>query len=279
MDTMILRPLEPEPATSAEFRAAWPAIQGIQKQKYESCWLITQPSHAALAGVLAAALQGLHVPKPDAKLTQAIALHDAGWGMADAQIIQMSRADSRYRPGSFLETSVPEFLSAWSKSIAAGQAVSPMGGYIVSRHFCRLAENLSASAVSNKEDRQKLESFLGNEDRRQKKLAAQQSLGLPDLELFTDLLQFCDLLSLYMCCGTQENVIFPEYFGTQMRITSGPEGIALDPPWISPGSKFSFAALLHPLRKDLQGREIEVQIIERPTTRSPDDPIARSPDS
>jgi hypothetical protein len=258
---MILRPLDPKPATSTEFRAAWPAIQGIQKQKYESCWLITQPSHAALAGALAAALQGLHVPKPDAKLTQAIALHDAGWGMADAQIIQMSRADSRYTPGSFLETSVPEFLSAWSKSIAAGQAVSPMGGYIVSRHFCRLAENLSASAASNKEDRQKLESFLSNEDRRQKKLAAQQSLGLQDLELFTDLLQFCDLLSLYMCCGAQENVIFPEYFGAMMRITNRPEGIELDPPWISPGSKFSFAALLHPLRKDLQGREIEVQII------------------
>jgi hypothetical protein len=216
-----------------------------------------------LAGDLAAALSIPQLPQPDAKLIQAIALHDAGWGMADAQIIQMSRADSRYRPGSFLETSVLEFLSAWSKSVAAGQAVSPVGGYIVSRHFCRLAENLLASADKDKEDRQRLESFLSNEGRRQKRLAAQKSLAPQELELFTDLLQFCDLLSLYICAGAQENVIFPEYFGARikMRITNGPEGMALDPPWISPGSKFAFAALLHPLREDVQGKEIEVQII------------------
>src|SRR5205807_8649571 len=109
---MILRPLDPKPAASSEFVAAWPVVQSIQKQKYESCWLITQPSHAALAGALAGALSSSQIPKPDAKLVQAIALHDAGWGMPDAQIIQMSRADRRYKPSSFLETSVPEFLSA-----------------------------------------------------------------------------------------------------------------------------------------------------------------------
>src|SRR5437016_2280990 len=255
---MVIRPAEPLPAASDGFVAAWPVIQGIQKQKYESCWLITQPSHAALAGALAAALVGPQLPQPDAKLIQAISLHDAGWGMADAQIIQMSRADRRYRPNSFLETSVPEFLSAWSKSIAAGQTVSPAGGYIVSRHFCRLAQNMLAS--SGKEDREKLESFLGNEERRQKKLVILQSLGRQDLELFTDLLQFCDLLSLYICCGAQENVIFPDYFGAKMRITNRPEGLVLDPPWISLG-KFSFAALLHPMTKEVQGKEIEVQIL------------------
>jgi hypothetical protein len=130
----------------------------------------------------------------------------------------------------------------------------------VSRHFCRLAENLLASAGSNKEGRQRLESFLSHEGRRQKKLATQESPGPEELELFTDLLQFCDLLSLYICSGAQENVIFPEYFGAKMRIKNGPGGIALDPPWISPGSRFAFAALLHPLRKDVQGKEIEVRI-------------------
>ena len=245
---MVLRPVDSVPAASKEFLSAWPVIQGIQKQKHESCWLITQPSHAALAGELAAALSGGQILKPDAKLIQAIALHDAVWGMADR----------RCRPGSFLETSVPEFLSAWSKSISAGQTVSPAGGYIVSRHFCRLAQNLLAS--SGKEDREKLESFLGNEERRQQKLVILQSLGRQDLELLTDLLQFCDLLSLYICCGAQENVIFPDYFGAKMRITNQPEGLVLDPPWI-PSGKFSFAALLHPLTKEVQGKEIEVQIL------------------
>src|SRR5436305_7867840 len=255
---MVIRPAEPLPAASDEFVAAWPVIQGLQKQKYESCWLITQPSHAALAGALAAALVGAQLPRPDAKLIQAISLHDAGWGMPDAQIIQMSRADRRYKPASFLETSMPEFLSAWSKSISAVQAVSPAGGYIVSRHFYRLAQNMLASC--NQQDREKLESFLGNEERRQKKLTLLQPLGHQDLELFTDLLQFCDLLSLYICSGAQENVIFPEYFGTQLRIINRPDGLELDPPWISP-SKFSFAALLHPMTKEVQGKEIEIQIL------------------
>jgi hypothetical protein len=258
---MIIRPLDPEPATSTEFLPAWPVVQRIQKQKYESCWLITQPSHAALAGALAAALSGPQLPQPDARLIQAIALHDAGWGMPDAQIIQMSRADSRYRPESFLETSVPEFLSAWTKSIEVGQSVSPAGGYIVSRHFYRLAETGLASGAAAKEDRHRVESFLKSEDRRQKKLSSSQSLGLPELERLTDFLQFCDLLSLYICCGAQQNVVFPEYFGSQLRITNGPEGLNLDPAWIASGTRFSFAALRHPLKKDVHGKEIEVQII------------------
>jgi Protein of unknown function (DUF3891) len=258
---MIIRSLGPEPATSTEFLAAWPVVQRIQKQKYESCWLITQPSHAALAGALAAALSGPQIPSLDANLVQAIALHDAGWGMPDAQIIQMSRADSRYRPGSFLETSVPEFLSAWSKSIEMAKSVSPAGGYIVSRHFCRLAESWLATGSAGKEDRQRLESFLSSEDRRKKKLASQQPVGLPELERLTDLLQFCDLLSLYICCGAQENVILPACFGIQMRITNESAGMRLNPPWIASGARFSFAALLHPFRKNLAGKEIEVQIL------------------
>lgn len=256
---MVIRPVDP-PSAGNEFVAAWPVVQGIQKQKYESCWLITQPSHAALAAALASALITPQIPKPDAKLIQAIALHDAGWGMTDAQIIQMSRADRRYRPSSFLETSVPEFLSAWSKSISAAQAVSPAGGYVVSRHFFRLGQNMLDSGSYNNADREKLESFLGNEERRQKKLTLLQPLRSQELEQFTDLLQFCDLLSLYVCCGAQQNVILPDYFGIQVRITNRPEGLNLDPRWIAPG-KFSFAALLHPLTKEIQGKEIEVQIV------------------
>ena len=128
----------------------------------------------------------------------------------------------------------------------------------MSRHFYRLAQNMLASC--NRQDREKLESFLSNEERRQKKLTLLQPLGHQDLELLTDLLQFCDLLSLYICSGAQENVIFPEYFSTQLRIINRPDGLELDPQWISPG-KFSFAALLHPMTKEVQGKKIEVQFL------------------
>src|SRR5436305_3808768 len=110
---MILRPLEPAPATTEEFLPAWPVVERLQKQKYESCWLVTQPSHAALSGELAAHFCGQQLPAPELQLVRAIALHDAGWRMTDAQAIQQSRARAPLQPESFIAMSVPHFLAAW----------------------------------------------------------------------------------------------------------------------------------------------------------------------
>src|SRR5947209_7398202 len=129
---MILRPLEPAPAGTEEFLPAWPVVERLQKQKYESCCLVTQPSHAALSGELASRFCGQQLPAPDQQLIRAIALHDAGWGMTDAQAIQQSRAQEAIQPESFIVMSVPRFLAAWQKSIETAQSVSPAGGYIVS---------------------------------------------------------------------------------------------------------------------------------------------------
>ena len=254
---MILRPLEPAPATTENFVAAWTAVERLQKQKYESCWLITQPSHAALSGELAAQFSSPHVPKPDSQLIRAIALHDAGWGMPDAQTIQQSRAKARLQPESFISMPVAGFLAAWQKSIETAQAVSPAGGYIVSRHFQRLAEHRVGSVEDSTRDRQKLQVFLAGEARRQKTLSAGQAAE--PLELWTDLLQFCDLLSLYMCCGARENVILPEYFGVEVRLVNQDDGLKLDPAVIQ-SSEFSVAALRHPAIKGSSGREIKVKI-------------------
>jgi hypothetical protein len=217
---MILRPLQSAAPPSGNYVPAWDAVVRLQRQSYESCWMITQPSHAALAGELAANLDGPGFPPRDQNLLRAIALHDAGWGMPDAQAIMHSRSLPRRPPQSFLATSISEFLEAWTKSIETGESVSPAGGYVVSRHFWRLA-GPRTHTEERKSDRQKLESFLKHEEQRQKRLVARQSLAVQQLEDLTDLLQFCDLLSLYFCSGTRENVIFPEYFGVQLRATYG----------------------------------------------------------
>ena len=87
---MILRPLEPEatnPPNSDAFVPAWPVVERLQKRHYESCWMITQPSHAALAGQLAGSLASQagnpELPQLSPDLIRAIAMHDAGWGMPD----------------------------------------------------------------------------------------------------------------------------------------------------------------------------------------------------
>ena len=255
---MILRPLEPAPASTEEFLPAWPVIERLQKQKYESCWLVTQPSHAALSGELAARFCGQQVPAPDPQLIRAIALHDAGWGMTDAQAIQQSRARNTMQPESFIVMPVPHFLAAWQKSIETAQSVSPAGGYIVSRHFYRLAEHRIHSADDTQQDRRKLETFGSSESQRQKKLST--GISTDHLELWTDLLQFCDLLSLYICCGTRENVIFPKYFGVEVRVENKSEILKLEPAVIQP-SELSVAALRHPPVKGQSGQEIMVRMV------------------
>lgn len=256
---MILRPLEPRALVQEKFLSAWDAVQAIQLAPCEGCWMITQPSHAALAADLAAALKSPQFPVPEERIVRSIALHDAGWGVPDAQAIMRSRSVQQHRPQSFLVAHATQFLEAWKTSIETAEKVSPAGGFIVSRHFWRLAEH-RVSSQEGRPDRQKLESFLRTEDRRQKKLAAKQSLSDEDLERLTDLLQFCDLLSLYFCCGSRQNVVFPEYFGVALQIKTQGEAYSLDPPLIKKGSAFTVAALRHPATKTESGKEIEIKI-------------------
>jgi uncharacterized protein DUF3891 len=254
---MILRPLETVAPSTNDFASAWEVVQRTQSQKYKECWLITQPSHAVLAGELAAKVSSPQLPKLDDNLLRAIAMHDAGWGVPDAQAINRSRSAQGHRPESFIEVPAAQFLEAWEESIAAAQSVAPAGGYIVSRHFCRIAESRAQSG----NDIKQVQHFLDRESQRQKKLLSKQSCETKELELLTDLLQFCDLLSLYICCGAQEKVVFPEYFGGSARLTPKETGLKLDPPLIVAGSQFSVAALRHPATKEVSNQQIAVKIV------------------
>ena len=257
---MILRPLELTSKANDDFVPAWKAVEKIQKHKHESCWLITQPSHAALSGEIAANLIGPRVPASDSQIVRAIALHDAGWGIPDAQAITLSRSAQRNRPKSFIELPPAEFLRAWEKSIEVAESVSPAGGYIVSRHFLRLAEHRTANVQDSGADRKKLKRFLDQEGDRQKKLSSKQKRPAEELESMTDLLQFCDLLSLYICSGAQEPAEFPEYFGVKARLTVEQEGYTLEPALVKAGSEFTVAALRYPASKEQSSKELRVVI-------------------
>ncbi|MBZ5526189.1 MAG: DUF3891 family protein, partial [Acidobacteriia bacterium] len=235
---MILRPLQPAPRGSEEYLAAWPVVERIEKQKYDSCWLITQPSHAALAAELAARLSAPQFPKPDPQMIQAIALHDAGWGVPDAHSVQKSRSSGRYHPESFLDMPASQLVSIWQDSIDTAKSASAAGGYAVSRHFDRIARQRIATGSDSPQERRKLESFVSAETQRQKKLAAKQPLSIEELERLADLLQFVDLLSLYFCSGASENVIFPEYFGLRVQILNKPEGFRFTPQIFEQGTQW-----------------------------------------
>ncbi|HXA83894.1 MAG TPA: DUF3891 family protein [Candidatus Dormibacteraeota bacterium] len=255
---MILRPFDPISATSTEFLPAWSVVEQSQRPIADGCWMITQPSHAALAGEFAARMTGVDLPNLDAPVIRAIALHDAGWGTPDAQAIMQSRSVNQGRPKSFIACGVAEFVNAWEKSIDIAASASAAGGYIVSRHFERIAK-VNASKISEG-DRQIAESFLQKEAARQAQLAARQEHTPKELEALTDVLQFCDLLSLYVCCGARQNVEFPEYFGIKARLTVEAHSYRVDPILIEPGTEFVVAALRHPATKEASGQEIKIRI-------------------
>lgn len=255
---MILRPLDPIPATSADFLPAWSVVEQSQRQITGDCWMITQPSHAALSGEFAARMAGVNLPNLDAAVIRGIALHDAGWGMPDAQAIMQSRSVGQGAPKPFVACGVGEFINAWEKSIDVAASASATGGYMVSRHFERIAK--VNSPKSSQGDSQTVENFLQNEAARQARLAAKQEHTPEELEALTDVLQFCDLLSLYVCCGAQQSVEFPEYFGIKARLTVEADSYRLDPILIEPGTQFVVAALRHPATKEASGKQIEIRI-------------------
>jgi hypothetical protein len=257
---MILRPLEPPAPARAEFLPAWTVVERLQRSPYQACWMITQPSHAALAGELAGRIISPLAPKLDAGLVRAIALHDAGWGIPDAQAIMQSRSVREGCPRSFIDCDATQFVDAWEKSIDVAESAGPAGGYVVSRHFCRIAQHRVAHGDDNQADRNQLRRFLENEARRQKQLAARQNRGPQELESITDVLQFCDLLSLYVCAGARDNAEFPQWFGVKLLLTSESEGYRLDPQVIEPGTRLAVAALRHPATNEVSGKQIEVVI-------------------
>ncbi|HYN14510.1 MAG TPA: DUF3891 family protein [Terriglobales bacterium] len=186
----------------------WDAILPTQKASAPEYWLITQPDHAALSGDIAAALGPPLLPQLSPEVIQGIASHDDGWTPFDAQ---MPVADGR--PLSFLDFLPKEFLRAWSGSIEHAEKLAPIAGAMVSGHFSQLARNRLESGIDGAEDRGLLLDFLEGEQTRQRRLLGSHSRE--EFEFLTDVLQFCDVLSLYLCCGAVQDVEFRQGFGAK----------------------------------------------------------------
>ncbi len=232
---MVLHPLLSEPASSADgadVGPAWPAIERAQKTLAGQYWLVAQPDHAALAGALAAHFVSPDFPAIDPLVARAIEVHDAGWAVFDdeARLAAAPRLDSRGKPLSFIEIDPPDFLRAWTASIDRAEAVCPAGGYIVSRHFCILGSGRRRSGMDTAEDCARLDGFLQHESRRQARLRAAAGADAASWEDQLLVLQFCDVLSLYLCSGLSCAVEFPQPFARgKIRIRRQNQAFLLQP--------------------------------------------------
>jgi Protein of unknown function (DUF3891) len=199
---MVLFPISRSPEVPADgIVSAWEAIERKQREPAEDWWLVAQPDHAMIAGTLARKIDSPLFPPLDEDVIQAIALHDDGWAAFDSTLHSQNG-----RPPSFLDAPVADFLQAWRGSIARAQEHSAIGGIIVSEHFFRIAQMRPVSGDTL------LSEFLTEEAARQLQLKREEARSALEIELLVDVLQFCDLLSLYVCCGSRENIEFPQRF-------------------------------------------------------------------
>ena len=204
---MILHPQNsPETDTGADAIPVWQAVERRQKQPASEWLLVAQPDHAALAGDLAARISSPLIPAVDDEVIAGIALHDEGWAPFDSE----PRLNAEARPVSFLELPPSEFVPAWLGSIERAQQVAPIAGILVSGHFCRLGHGRLHAGIDTPSDEQILRAFLTGEDERQRRLESMQSRSADEIRVSVDLLQFCDVLSLYLCCGSRASVEFPQ---------------------------------------------------------------------
>ncbi|HEX6466091.1 MAG TPA: DUF3891 family protein [Terriglobales bacterium] len=239
---MVLRPiLDYSAGTSAKDAvSAWKAVEAAQHVDASEYWLVPQPAHAALSGDIAAALRPELYGPIDATIARCIALHDAGWSSADAAVISELRAGASTLsrcPASFVDANPEQAADAWTASIETAQKFAPIGGYIVSSHFVRLAEHAGHNSKRVVFDR-----FVARERARQERLLPAADRPKDQLDRLVDALQFCDLFSLYLCCGSQQRARF-QCGAVKMQVAVDEGGHHLDPsPFIGP-QQFNFPAL------------------------------------
>jgi hypothetical protein len=222
---------------------AWDTVLRTQRQAASDWWLVAQPDHAALAGDLAARIRAPQFPRLDADIVQAIALHDEGWAAFDRAPI----LNGRGRPLSFFEMALKDFLRAWWDSIERAQQESPIGGILVSEHFCRLGRWRLQTVQDTPQDRAAVREFLEREAERQQQLSRRQDRGLKEILVLVDVLQFCDLFSLYLCCGARDAVEFPQKFnGQAVCIHRDGELFRTDPPLFGGGASLAVRARRYP---------------------------------
>lgn len=190
---MILRPSPPAAPPASTPRPAWQAFQETQSAA-DPPHVVLQPDHAVLAGEIAACLLPDAFGELPQEVVDTIGRHDSGWRDSDEAQLNAPRA----APQPFLAVAPEVSAACWTASVRNAERVSPLAGILTARHFCAVAQDTPPHRA-----------FVAAETPRIQ--AAERQLELPAgaVARWTAALGFCDLLSLYLCCGTSAPAVFP----------------------------------------------------------------------
>ncbi len=207
------------------FISAWEAVARAHRIHAPNYLLVHQPDHARLSGELVQRLAIATMPPISDEIVRGISLHDEGWAEFDAGHQRLRTTPARYlpdrlaldeqgKPLSFLDIKAGDFLHAWRLSIEAAEAVAPIAALMVSGHFYRLGKFGIETGHYSPADAALVRRFVNEEERRRECLSKLEKRSHDEVEFWIDMLQFGDLLSLYLCCGSEESVEFPQRIAT-----------------------------------------------------------------
>src|ERR1039458_4563794 len=110
------------------------------------------------------------------------------------------------------------FVSAWEAVARAEKTRSAKYHLVRQPDHARVSGEIAqhfAIAGAPPVDDDIVREFLASEEQRQCRLLRLQARTEKEVQYWTDVLQFCDLLSLYLCCGSEESVEFSQRIGPQ----------------------------------------------------------------
>jgi len=176
-------------------RPAFPVFLELQNLPEPPRVFILQPDHSRLAGEIAQSLRPEIFGELPPEVLDAIREHDFGWERSDRSQFAHIAAQP---PRPFPQMAPAETHPCWRESVRRARVSSPVKGVIVSRHFCALASQDPAHRP-----------FAEEENPRRKEIERDLNVPFEDLDRWTAAIGFCDLVSLYLCCGAREAAEFP----------------------------------------------------------------------
>lgn len=174
----------------------WDVFLPTQRDVQAPFGIVLQADHSILAGHLAQALRRDVFGDLPPEVVQAIGQHDFGWKASDeAQLNSLDKS----RPRPFPALHVDETSPSWNASIEHARTLGPLSYVMVSRHCTLLGQSGDAAWAG----------FVREETERRSTVEGEFGWAPGDLDRWTGAMGFCDLLSLYLCCGTNRPVEFP----------------------------------------------------------------------
>lgn len=170
-------------------------VMEIQQQAKPRYGVVLQTMHSQLTGDLLQALRRHVFGAINDDVAEAGRQHDFGWAASDTE--QLKRLGKHQLQGF---STVPDEveISSWQASLRRTEDSAPLINVLISRHFCFLSK-----------DNPLHKKFLQQETRRRERIEDNLSFSAEDLTRWTAAVGFCDLLSLYLSCGSTEEVQFP----------------------------------------------------------------------